>query len=226
MQYETSGLLRIAVADDHALFREALCNLIDTWENCKVMLRAENGKSLIEKINPAYPPDFVLTDLQMPVMNGFETCRTISNKYPEVKIMVISQFHSEEMLFHLIRCGAHGFVNKNDDPDHLRKAIFTIKRDGYFFTDHAAARLVKKSFHADPVNFKNGLSKEEFDFLHHICTDKSYKEIAREMEITERHIEYLRNSLFERFDVKSRTGLAITSLKKGLSHWQKDTRTS
>lgn len=226
MQYEESGLLKIAVADDHALFREALCGMIDTWENCKVTIRAENGRQLLDRINPKNPPEIVLTDLQMPEMNGYETARVLSEKYKEVKILVISQYHSEEMLLQLIRCGVHGFVYKNDDPTRLKRALLAILKEGFFFTDHSATKLIKNAIHGGQVSIKNELSSEEFDFLHLICSDKSYKEIAFEMKIPERHVEYIRNSLFDRFDVKTRTGLAIAALQKGLSHWPTEFRNS
>lgn len=219
MQYEENRLLKIAVADDHALFREALCGMIDTWENCKVTIRAENGRQLLDRINPINPPEIVLTDLQMPEMNGYETARVLSQKFKEIKILVISQYHSEEMLLQLIRCGVHGLVYKNDEPTRLKKAVISIQKDGYFFTDQSASKLVKKAIHHEDVTFKSELTSEELDFLQCICSDKSYKEIANMMGIPERRIEYIRNGLFDRFEVKTRTGLAMAALQKGLSHW-------
>ncbi|HWR33058.1 MAG TPA: response regulator transcription factor [Chitinophagaceae bacterium] len=210
-------LVKIAMADDHAMFRETLCTVIDGWENCKVIIRAANGKQLLEKINPKNLPDIVLTDLQMPEMNGYETIKDINKKYPAIKIMVISQYQSEEMIWQLIKCGAHGFVSKNDDTPRLKKAMEELLRNGYFFTDHAASRMLKKAMQTGQMVIQNDLSEEELAFLKYISTKKPYKEIACKMSIEERHAEYIRNNLFERFGVNTRTELAITAIQKGLS---------
>lgn len=218
MYHEENSLLKIAVAEDHTLFRDSLCNTIDTWENCKVIIRAANGCQLLEKINPADPPELVLTDLQMPEMNGYETARELSKRHKDIKIIVISQYHSEEMLLHLIQCGAHGFIHKRDELSRLKKAMTEIRREGYFFSDHMATNLVRRAFHSGQINQKNELSEEEWLFLFHICSDKSYKEIAADMNLPARHVDYIRNGLFERFNVKTRTGLAMAAVQKGLNH--------
>jgi DNA-binding NarL/FixJ family response regulator len=77
-----NSLVKIAVADDHHLFRESLCALIDTWENCKVVIQAANGRQLLEKLHPKNLPDLVLVDLEMPEMNGYETLKAIKEKIP------------------------------------------------------------------------------------------------------------------------------------------------
>ena len=213
-----TNLVKIAVADDHNLFRESLCAIIDTWENCKVIIQAVNGCQLLDKLQATRQvPDLALIDLSMPEMNGYETIRAVKQKVPDIKLMGLSFSNSEEMVWQLIKCGAQGFVNKNDDINRLRKAIAEMMTTGYFFSDHTASRMVKKAMQTGTLTIKNDLSDKEILFLKNICSEKTYKEIAREMKLAHRQVEYLRNNLFERFGVSTRTGLAVIALEKGLA---------
>lgn len=210
-------LVKIAVADDHSLFREAICAMIDTWENCKVVIQATNGRQLLERINIKNQPDLALIDIAMPEMNGYETIKAVKEKFPDIKLMAISFYNSEEMVWQLIKCGAQGFVNKNDDITRLKKAIGEMVHTGYFFSDHTASKMVKKAMQTGTLTIKNDLSEKEILFLRFICTEKTYKEIASEMGLAERQTEYMRNTLFERFNVCTRTGLAVIAMEKGLA---------
>lgn len=218
MQFTNDNrLVKIAVADDHSLLRESLSAIIDTWENCKVVIQAANGRQLLEKISVKNLPTLALIDLSMPVMNGYETIKAVKEKFPEIKLMAISLYNSEEMILQLIKCGADGFVNKNDDIPHFKKAITEMMHTGYFFSDHVASKMIKKALRTGTITIKNDLSENELIFLKHLCSDKTYKEIAHEMGLAERQAEYMRVGLFEKFGAKSRTGLAVTAMNKGLT---------
>lgn len=212
-----NSLVKIAMADDHSLIRESLCTIIDTWENCKVVIQAANGRQLLESLQAKNLPDLALIDLAMPVMNGYETIKAIKEKFPEIKLMAISLYYSEEMVWQLIKCGAQGFVNKTDDITRLKKAIAEMMHTGYYFSDHTASKMVKRAVQTGIFHIKNDLSEKEIVFLKFICTEKTYKEIAHEMNLAERQTEYLRSNLFERFGVNTRTGLAVVAIEKGLA---------
>ena len=205
------------MADDHTLYRVSLCRMINEWDNCKVILQVSNGKQLLEQIDGGACPQLVLTDLRMPEMNGYETIRALSKKYPEIKVMVVSMFESEEATMQIIKLGAKGCINKCAEPKQLRKAIHELMRSGYYFSDHSAAKIFKQALETDNMNLKNGLTDEEITFLKYIITDMTYKEIAVKMRIHPRHVEYIRSNLFERFGTQSKTGLVTRALEKGLS---------
>lgn len=210
-------LVKIAMADDHNLFRESLCTIINSWENCKVILQAANGKQLIESLNTKNLPDLALIDLNMPVMNGYDTLKAIKEKYPAIKLMVISTYNSEEMIWQVIKCGAEGFISKDDDPSRLKKGVVEMMQTGYFFSDHSASKMVRKFMQNGKITLANSLTKKDIDFLKYLCPEKTYKEIALVMNLEERQVEYLRVSLFEKFGAKSRTGLAVKAIEKGLA---------
>lgn len=198
------------------MFREALCQQLNSWDNYRVILQAGNGKELIEGLDSLQLPAIVLTDLCMPVMNGYETIYEIKRLYPSIKILVISMYGSEETARRVIKSGAHGFVNKMDDMGMIRTAMQEIMENRYFFNHKAASGIMKQALRNSALTFQNDLSEEELKFLKYICTEKTYKAIAAEMGITGRQVEYLRYNLFERFEVQSRTGLAVMVIEKGL----------
>jgi DNA-binding NarL/FixJ family response regulator len=121
MQWHDDTLIKIAFADDHHLFREAICTHIDQWENCKVIIQAANGRQLLEKLQNHNLPDLAMIDLEMPEMNGYETLKVIKEKYPSIRLLVVSQHHSEELVCRIIKFGAQGFVNKGDDLTRFKK---------------------------------------------------------------------------------------------------------
>lgn len=210
------SLIKIAVADDHTMLRESMCQIIDTWENCKVILQADNGKEFMAQLDPKNLPDLALVDLRMPEINGYELIKLLTKKYPEIKMMVLTVFIGEDAIYRAFQAGAHGFMDKSEDGNKLKKGIYEMMRTGHHFSDQSAARMVKQSLTTGQKNKKN-LNEEEIVFLKNIITEKTYKEIADEMGIPIRHAEYLRNNMFERFDVQSRIGLAVQVIEKGLT---------
>ena len=209
-------LIKIAVAEDHVLLRETLCNIINTWDNCKVTMQADNGKQFLHLLDADDLPDLVLMDLYMPEMNGYDTIKILHEKFPELRIMVVSMYQSEEAILHLINMGVKGFFNKSGPPNEFKKAVHDMMGNGYYFADHATARLMKQAMASRSITLKKDLSEEELIFLKYITTEKTYQEIADGMKINLRHAEYLRDKMFDRFDVLSRVGLSTLAIKKGL----------
>lgn len=210
------SLIKIAVAEDETVLREPLCDMMNTWENCKIILQVKNGRELMQQIDPKNLPDLVLVDLKMPVMNGYETMAAIKKIYPEIKLLVLSFYNSEEVLLKIIREGAHGFVNKSDDACLFKKAIYETMKTGYYFEDPGAARIIKQIRQSGNTASNNCLSDKEIFFLKCLATDKTYKEISRIMKIPDRQVEYIRTILFNRFEVDNRSALAVMAIQTGL----------
>lgn len=217
MYLTDNSLIKIAITDDHNLYREALSSEINRWEQCKVMLQAANGRELLERLNDKNLPHILITDMQMPEMNGYETIKAVHNKFPDIKILVVSQFQSEEMLALLIQYGAHGFVHKADDIQHLKTAVKALLKNGYYFTHHAATRMLKKTMDNKNPEPVNNLSEEQLNFLQYLCRGLTYKEIACIMNTTERHIEYIRQQICVQLDETNSAKLMVTAMQKGLA---------
>ncbi|MBX9785567.1 MAG: response regulator transcription factor [Chitinophagaceae bacterium] len=211
------SLIRIAIAEDHILIRQALSQTINTWENCKVIIQASNGNELLEFLNTEELPDLAIIDLSMPVLNGFDTIMYIKNIKPDIKTCALSFCNSQEVINRLIGIGANEFVDKSEDLAVLKTAINEIMKSGYYYTDRSALKLLMLLNRDKNTVMKIKFSPEEYSFLKLIATDKTYKEIAHEMHTNERHVDYLRNHFFEFYEVKSRTGLTVKIIEKGLT---------
>lgn len=209
-------LIHIAIAEDQVPYLQAISKTINEWDDCKVILQAGNGKELIEKMNPKNLPDLVITDLRMPEMNGYETIRKLKQKFPGIRIMVLSMYDDRESMLLLLKTGAHGFISKNADVSEIRKAIHAVQHKGYYFTDQFVLRIFKQITETGNIPGTKGLNEAELSYLKLLCTGKTDKEISSAMDITERRAEQIRYGLFERFAVQSRTALAIQSKERGI----------
>jgi DNA-binding NarL/FixJ family response regulator len=211
--------VRIALADDHILLRDALAAVVNGFEDCEITILASNGKELQEKIRPAQIPDLVILDLNMPEMDGYETAKWLRLAYPKVLILILTMYDSEIALIQLLQAGVRGFLKKDIHPSELKFAIQSVMDTGYYYSHSATGRLVNL-FRHDPLkkNFPANISmsRNELEFLKLASTDMTYKEIARVMSISPRTVDNYRDSLFIKLGVKSRVGLAIYAIRSGI----------
>ncbi|HZI25076.1 MAG TPA: response regulator transcription factor, partial [Chryseolinea sp.] len=132
--------LKVYIADDHTLFRKAMVNLLRSFERVNVVKDAENGKELLGLIKNEVP-DVVIVDLQMPVMDGSEASKQILQKYPEIKIIVLTMHDSNKFILHMMDLGVHAFLLKNTEPDELEKAIYAVADKDFYHNDLVASVL-------------------------------------------------------------------------------------
>jgi len=210
---------KIIIADDHILLRDALINLLNNYEEFTVIAKAGNGEEVIQAFENSAKPDLVLMDLNMPKMDGYETSKWMSLHQPTVKIVILTMYDSEIALIRLLQAGVHGFLKKDIHPEELKNALLAIAAGEYYYSNHSTAKLVSY-FRKKPDSLNNleklMLTDTEIEFLKLASTDKTYKEIAHIMQMTPRHIDNYRDSLFVKLDVKSRVGLAIYAVKNGI----------
>jgi DNA-binding NarL/FixJ family response regulator len=209
----------IALADDHVLLRNALANLINSFECCKVVHQAGNGAELLENLKTTPLPDVVLLDLSMPVMDGFETAKILQEKFPSVGVLMLTMYDSELTLIRLLQMGVKGFLKKDVHPDELRFAIHSVNEVGYYYSTQTAGKLANlfKRDNKDHYRLQQAmLTDQEVQFLKLACSDMTYKEVAQSMGLTPRTVDVLRDALFLKLDVKSRVGLAMVALRNGV----------
>jgi DNA-binding NarL/FixJ family response regulator len=119
----SNQLIRLAVVDDHILFRKGLRALLSGFPGIEVIFEAGDGQELLERLDQGSTPDVVLMDLQMPVLDGLQTTRLLRVQYPHVRIIIISMHDEPELIENLMQEGAHGYLLKNANPDEVRNAI-------------------------------------------------------------------------------------------------------
>lgn len=216
---ETNAVTTIALVDDHVLLRNSLAVLINSFENCRVVLEVSNGKELIQQIQSGIVPDIVLLDLNMPELDGYDTAEWLTESCPEVQILMLTMYDTELALIRLLQLGVKGFLKKDIHPAELKEAINAVKTSGYYYSHDTTGKLVNLFRGKNASNLllhRNMLNETEMTFLKYACTELTYKEIAQEMKFNPRSIDNLRDNLFTKLDVKSRVGLAIYSLKHGI----------
>lgn len=211
--------IKVALADDHLLLRTALTKIVNDFQNCKVILEVGNGVDLLQKLNEGVKPDVLVLDLNMPGMNGYDVARQIVKDFPDIKILVLTMYDQEMALVRLLQVGVKGFLRKDIFPEELKKAIEAIADTGYYYSHDTTGRIINmfKKSNGKQMHFENNmLTDTEILFMKLSCTEKTYKEIALEMELNPRSVDNLRDNLFTRLNVKSRVGLAIFAVKNGI----------
>lgn len=211
-------MINVALVDDHALLRSGLANVINSFGEYKVVFEADNGKQFIEQLKKKEKPNVVLMDITMPEMDGFETTKWIKNNVPEIKVLVLSMLDDDNSIIKMLQYGAKGYILKDSKPDVLRTALREVSEKGFFLNEivsNKLAHLINKG-EAKTMAHPIDLSNKETEFLKWCCTDKSYKEIAEEMNISPRMVESLRSNLFEKLETLSRVGLVMYAIRNGI----------
>ncbi|MBC7937817.1 MAG: response regulator transcription factor [Rhizobacter sp.] len=216
---KTNSVYTIVLADDHIVLRDALASFIDTHDEYKVIAKADNGKELVSLVALGNHPDLVILDLNMPIMDGYETAKWLRQNSPTTKILVLTMYDAEITLIRLLQEGVRGFVKKDIHPNELHKAISAVIEQGYYYSNQTNAKLSNvffKTFETKSSLEKGMLTQTEIEFLKLVSSDMTYKEIASTLYLSPRTIDHYRETLFAKLDVKSRVGLAIYAIKSGI----------
>lgn len=217
MKTTATSPITIAVTDDHQLFRSGLINLIHSFgSSYNVILEASNGKELLLKLETATLPDLVLIDLNMPVMDGYETAKELQVKYPDLKVLMISMVDDEKTMIKLMKAGIRGYLSKSIEPEELKTALDITYAKGFYYTDFLTGKLIDAYQNNALSNNKPQLTEREKQFLELACSELTYKEVADKMFLSIKTVDGYRNDLFEKLDVKSRVGLVLYAIKNEL----------
>jgi DNA-binding NarL/FixJ family response regulator len=212
-------VIQIAVVDDHILLRNGLANLINSFAGYHVSFEADNGKDFIAQLETHDTPDIVLLDISMPGMDGFETAAWIKKNRPATKMMVLSMREDEEAIIRMVKAGAGGYILKDSKPAIFREALDELRDKGFYMNDLLSNKVlnyVKGEEENKEAAIIARLTEKELKFLELACTEKTYKEIANEMNLSPRTVEGYRDDLFEKLGVISRVGLVTFAIKHGL----------
>lgn len=211
-------VIKIALADDHTLLRAALAAAIGRLPNLSVIFEADHGRELISKIEAGHIPDIILLDLNMPQMDGYDTARWLQAHYPNIHVIILSMYDTEPTMIRLLQVGVKGFLKKDTDLGELRAAIHCVMESGYYYTNNTTGRLINlfRKSQEHSMLMKAMLTETEMRFLKWVCTDLTYKEIAKEMHLNVRAIDNLRDNLFGKLEVKNRVGLVMYSIRHGI----------
>lgn len=215
-----SHAIDIFLVDDHPIVRNGLKALVEKLGNYKVTAEYDNGEELINDYPFAAPPDLIIMDLAMPLMDGTETMIALKQKGNKIPVLILTLETDERTIINLFRLGIRGYLPKSSTADVLRQAISDVMSTGYYHNEMLAKALLS----ANEVVFDerqqvlNQVSQRERDFLKLVCDENepTYEQIANIMEVSRRTVDGYRESLFTKFNIRSKTGLVLFAIKYGI----------
>jgi two-component system response regulator DegU len=210
--------IRLAIADDQLLFRRGLLSLLKDYEELEVIIEACNGKDLLEQLK-GNSVDLVITDLEMPIMDGIEATEHIKKKYPDTKILALTMHNEDSFVVHLIEKGVNGFLLKDYDIELIVDAIHSVMETGYYLNDRVSKAMVKALVRAKQIipTFNNAqLTKRELELIELLSKEFTTKEIAVKLFVSKRTVEGHRERAMQKVGAKNVVGLIMYAVKHNL----------
>ena len=164
-------MIKVAIVDDNTFLQKAIQDKLDFFEDVEIKFKAINGEELISKLEKNHNLDLVLMDIEMPKMNGIEATEIVKNKFPRIKIIMLTVFDNDENIFKSIKAGADGYFLKEVNPQELYNGIQETLSGGAAMTPSIALKTLKLL--REPLVFDDSITKEEISLT------------AREIEVLE-----------------------------------------
>ncbi|HEY0273143.1 MAG TPA: response regulator transcription factor [Chitinophaga sp.] len=211
--------IRVALVDDHQLFREGLAELIRGFQHYEVMMEAENGQDFIARLQGRSAPDIVLLDINMKGMDGYDTAAWLREHCPETRVLALSMYENEQAVIRMLRLGVKGYVLKDIKKQELQQALTSLVQKGYYYTELVTGKLIHAINHLDDLQPSTSLgalaalNPRELEFLKLVCSELTYKDIAARMNVSVHTVDGYRDALFEKLQVKSRVGLVLYAIR-------------
>ncbi|MCC3297461.1 response regulator transcription factor [Arthrobacter sp. zg-Y916] len=213
------GTLKVLIVDDHAVARHGISAYIDVLEDIVAVGQAVDGQDALEQLAALAVygglPDVVLLDLMMPRMDGTTALREIRRKYPEVKVVVLTSFGETERMNMVMQLGASGYLLKDAGAQEVAAAIRAAARDEVFI-DTTMARKFTQIMSSPGVGVSS-LTERERTVLQLVGTGKSNREIAKELQISERTARTHVSNVLGKLNLSSRTQAALLAVNVGLT---------
>lgn len=208
----------IAIADDHHVVAQALADLIAKFENYEVLFVADSGRDLLRYLHRGQKPDILLLDISMPDMDGFETSAYLQQHHPDVKMIALTMNDRQEHIVRMVRNGVRGYLLKGCRTSELRQALDDVRTKDYHYSEFLTSRLIRSINRTEQGTSADcyAFSDREYEFLKLACSDLTYAQIADKMCVSTRTVDGYREAIFQKMNVKSRTGMALEAVRRGI----------
>ncbi|MDY0088739.1 MAG: response regulator transcription factor [Flavobacteriaceae bacterium] len=211
-------MIKIALVDDHQLFRKSLSLFVASFEGVSVIFDTDDGIELTEFMD-YNDVDLVLLDIQMPKMDGYEICALLKEQFKDVKILIVSQLTTKEAIHKIMELGANGFFTKNSPPEQLELAIRSVMEKDYYF-DMELASVVREAILWERKLLTNNdykhqvnLTSREVEIIKMACREMNSIEIGDKLCISTRTVEKHRNRIMEKTNSKNFIGVVLFAIK-------------
>ncbi len=208
--------ISVLIADDHPVVRQGLRTFLELQDDMEIVGEAGDGEEAVAKVQQLLP-DVVLMDLVMPRLGGIEAIRHVRAVSPSSKVIVLTSFDDDEMVFPSVKAGAAGYLLKDARPQELAEAIRTVHRGEALLHPTIAAKLMQEFAHDKPRATGETLTERELEVLRHIARGMSNKEIARELTISEKTVKTHVSNILAKLHLADRTQAALYAVRQGLA---------
>jgi DNA-binding NarL/FixJ family response regulator len=211
--------IKVALADDHKIFRDGIKMALKGKEYLKIIWEAENGNDLMKKM-PQQLPDVLLLDIRMPEMDGINAITLLRKEYAGVKIIVLTMYDDQEMIGKMMEMGANAYLTKTSDPEEIYQAILSCRNEDFYFNELVNKAVLSKlqtkrqvrQFYPNRVKF----SEKEVRILKLLADDKTTEEISKEVFLSPRTIETIRQNMKTKVGAKTIAGLIMYGMRNKL----------
>lgn len=211
--------IKIAIADDHKIFRDGIRMALKEKKHVSILWEAEDGKDLMEKMQ-LKRPDVLLMDIRMPEMDGINAIPILRKEYEKLKIIVLTMYDEQEMVTKMMEMGANAYLTKTTDPEEIYQAILTCVNNDFYFNDLVNKAVLSKlqnkravrQFYPNQVKF----SEKEVRILRLLADDKTTDEISKQVFLSPRTVETIRQNMKSKVGVKTIAGLIMYGMRNRL----------
>jgi DNA-binding NarL/FixJ family response regulator len=211
--------IKVAIADDHKIFRDGIRMALSGKEYLKIIWEAEDGKDLLHKIKIKMP-NVLLMDIRMPEMDGVNAISLLRKEYEDVKIIVLTMYDDQEMISRMMEMGANAYLTKTTDPEEIYNAILGCMNDDFYFNDLVNKAVMMKlqhkksakQYYPNPIKFTD----KELKILRLLAEDKTTEEISKEVYLSPRTIETIRQNMKTKVGAKTIAGLVMYGMRNKL----------
>ncbi|MGB3947180.1 MAG: response regulator transcription factor [Bacteroidia bacterium] len=210
--------IKLFILDDHQMLIDGLKSLLETEKAFEFIGSAQNGVQALVLISKNVP-DIVLSDINMPIMNGIDFTKELKKRHPNVKVIALSMFNEKGPVSEMLSAGASGYILKNTGKEELLSALQKVAAGGSFLSDEVAVELVKSIHQPADNNLQNNpinITKREKEIIQLIAKEYSNAQIAEQLFISERTVETHRKNIFHKLNVKSVVGLVKYAIENKL----------
>lgn len=216
-----ANLIKIAIADDHKIFRDGIKMALAGKENLKMLWEAVDGKDLMHKV-AIKKPDVLLMDIRMPEIDGINAIEMLRKEYEDIKIIVLTMYDDQQMINKMMEMGANAYLTKTTDPEEIYEAILTCMNDDFYFNslvnNAVMGKLIQKKNVRQhygstvPVNF----NEKEIKILQLLAQDKTTEEVSKLIFLSPRTIETIRQNMKTKVGAKTIAGLIMYGMRNKL----------
>lgn len=193
-------MIKVLVVDHHPIVRKGIYSLFESSPEIQIVATVDNGKELFEYVNK-HAIDIVISEIDLPGLNGITALRTIKREYSDVKVIIFSSHPEEVYAVSTIKAGASGYLPKSVDTKTIKEAILKVYNGGIYISNNLAQRLAFDETGNKPSKLYKKLSTREIEVLRLLTSGRKNKEIAIELEINEKTVSTYKARLLKKLNV-------------------------